>query len=246
MLQYMYTQDYDDEALSGNQSSNQKPAIEDGTGDSESIEDIEGTLSSIGDLEPVKGHISGQAANGPDGQTPDSESKLYNNALVYAIADKYNISQLKELSKTKFISCLPKAVLGHEPFVSVIKLVYKSTPCSDRGLRDVVSQHCSAHMKELLGIERFKAAVQNDGYIGLDLVQVSFELESQKSQKLGSGWQAAVHRAFATTAGRFECTCGTTMEGRLEGSDVLVLRCQSCYSSYSSRGTQLKVTTRKR
>lgn len=99
-----------------------------------------------------------------DGASTDEESDinskarsaLHNNALVYAIGEKYDVAGLKLLSKEYFSAC---AALHWPPdnLHEIIKLVYETTPDNDRGLREIVTNLCYPHLDELMESETFKA-----------------------------------------------------------------------------------------
>ena len=74
-------------------------------------------------------------------------SGLMVNAKVYAMAEKFNIPQLKFLAKEKFA----KHACGWPilNFASVAHEVLTSTPPSDRGLRDIVRDIIANHVTEI-------------------------------------------------------------------------------------------------
>ena len=68
---------------------------------------------------------------------------------MYAIADKYDIQELKTLAKSKFQS----SVSGRWPiafFPALVQEILVSTPSTDSGLRDIVTKICAEHITELL------------------------------------------------------------------------------------------------
>lgn len=61
---------------------------------------------------------------------------------------------------------------------TILELVYSTTPTSDRGLRNVISEICSKYINvssgDLLSGERFKEVMSNDGTLAFDvLVRIS-------------------------------------------------------------------------
>ncbi|KAI9778218.1 MAG: hypothetical protein M1839_008335, partial [Geoglossum umbratile] len=80
---------------------------------------------------------------------PREQVAPFSNVRVYAIAEKYNIPDLKSHSMEKFRNWV-KNGWPHEDFHAIIKEVFRSTPDSDRGLRDVVSRESKNHCLELL------------------------------------------------------------------------------------------------
>src|SRR6267378_8325051 len=55
----------------------------------------------------------------------------------YAIAEKYDIKDLKAFAQSRFSTWI-KSNWNHPEFYSVLNEVYYSTPSNDRGLRDLV------------------------------------------------------------------------------------------------------------
>jgi len=73
---------------------------------------------------------------------PDAPSNLLNNVEVYALADKYDITNLKKLAASKVrhcVECRPTTAA----LSAAVQLAYTSTPSHDRGLRDILVDSCS-------------------------------------------------------------------------------------------------------
>ena len=64
---------------------------------------------------------------------------LAKHAAVYGIAEKYEAPNLKTLAAKRFGESVPSAISTQENILTVIELVYTTTPESDRALRDIVS-----------------------------------------------------------------------------------------------------------
>ena len=89
-----------------------------------------------------------------DGQSNDVQSWaddyecLVCHVRLYAIADKYDIEDLKSLAKSKFQS----SISGRWPiryFPALIQGILKSTPPRDWGLREIITPICVEHITEL-------------------------------------------------------------------------------------------------
>ena len=71
----------------------------------------------------------------------DHFARSYTNAMVYALAEKYDIEGFKQVAAKKFDNVITtvwdkdRTVLG-ETFKTTTALVYTSTPDNDRTLRD--------------------------------------------------------------------------------------------------------------
>ena len=85
------------------------------------------------------------------------DPRLMNNALVYALADKYDIPELKELAKRKF-QALASSKWPHDDFHAVTETVFSTTPDQDMGLRQIILDVCGEHSQEVLKDEESKAA----------------------------------------------------------------------------------------
>jgi len=79
----------------------------------------------------------------------DSMEPLSFNTHVYAIADKYDIHELKELAKDKFEG-LVKEQWKEDAFPEALRAVYETTPVTDRGLRDIAAQVAYDNITELM------------------------------------------------------------------------------------------------
>lgn len=107
---------------------------------------------------------------------------LLNNALVYALAEKYDVKTLKTLAKAKFASC-SVGKWDDESLCAVLEVVYDTTPTSDRGLRDIISEICARQLDEtqmiplgssrLMSRWRFQALVRKDSSLALELLTLT-------------------------------------------------------------------------
>ncbi|KAI9812333.1 MAG: hypothetical protein M1827_004782 [Pycnora praestabilis] len=85
-----------------------------------------------------------------------TESTLSSHAKIYALADKYDVQDLKGLAQTKFAAEV-KDGWNDEAFSIAIREVYGSTPESDMGLRSIVSQSAKKNIKALMDRGEFMA-----------------------------------------------------------------------------------------
>ncbi len=100
----------------------------------------------------------------------DMEQAMQNNVLVYAMADKFNIPELKLLAKNKFAAC---ANLHWPPtnFNHLVTTVYTTTPETDHDLRDVVARLASIKLEEVQALEDFQTTAADLGSFSLDLLK---------------------------------------------------------------------------
>ncbi|KAG0158769.1 hypothetical protein PDIDSM_6288 [Penicillium digitatum] len=91
---------------------------------------------------------------------------------VYSIADRFQVEYLKIQAKLTFVT-LAQDNWNSEDFLTAAFEAYKTTPKSDRGLRDVVVAVCQKHRKELREKEAFEKLVQETPGLATDLVLLS-------------------------------------------------------------------------
>ena len=90
----------------------------------------------------------------PKTQAPITESpgrngrtSLMINVQVYAMADKFDVAELKLLAKEKFLTCAQSWPLPDFP--SVVREALSSTPESDHGLRDILNRILAEHVDDI-------------------------------------------------------------------------------------------------
>lgn len=86
--------------------------------------------------------------------TPDGP-RMMNNILVYAIAEKYDIPELKELARCKF-HVLASSRWPHDGFDAIADAVFSTTPEKDMGLRQIVLDICEEHFFDILRYGEFR------------------------------------------------------------------------------------------
>ena len=88
--------------------------------------------------------------------TTTQDPRMMNNVLVYAVAEKYDIPDLKDLAKGKFQS-LARSKWPHDDFYALAERVFSTTPDADMGLRQVVLDICEEHSEDILRNEESRA-----------------------------------------------------------------------------------------
>jgi hypothetical protein len=167
MLVYLYTSEYCDEDSSGLAavvaSPEEVPA--------DVLEDEERSVSTSSITEEQY-----------DASATTNEPSLLNNVLVYAIAEKYGIAELKEMAKAKFQG-RARSLLSTKEFPEIIRELYRSTPSSDRGLRDIVSQVCAQQGRIIIDSPCLNAIIVEIGEFGLDLLREVLKYENRRVKK---------------------------------------------------------------
>ncbi|KAL8730526.1 MAG: hypothetical protein Q9166_003975 [cf. Caloplaca sp. 2 TL-2023] len=169
MLVYLYTESYDDLDIEPEMTS--------------ACDAADTPDSAVAHLEPdsasdIQAILCNQAKSQGAEQTDDSAKKyaeqtvsaLLNNVRVYALADKYDIQDLKVFAKSKFESRSSSAAWEDIDILAVLEEVYSTTPSADRGLRDIMAKTCSSHLKNIISCSRFREYVQKDGTLGFELL----------------------------------------------------------------------------
>jgi len=160
MLVYLYTSDYCDEDY---------PIPLEVV---DSPEEEERSVTSPKSVSGEQDEISAEA----------DDSSMLNNVLVYAIAEKYNIKELKQLAKAKFED-QAGSLLSMREFPEIIRELYNSTPSSDRGLRDIVCQVCAAQGRLIVDNPDLNATIVDNGEFGLDLLREVLTYENRRLEK---------------------------------------------------------------
>ena len=105
-----------------------------------------------------------------------------NNAKVYALADRFEVLDLKELAKSKFKISLTKDP-PVEAISEVINFVYGHTPFNDRSLRNLLVDYCAKQIDQLQTSAGFRSTMENVGAFCLDLLlQFTSERKALKAK----------------------------------------------------------------
>lgn len=115
----------------------------------------------------------------PDEKDPRT-ARLTVNALVYAMADKYEVENLKESAKAKFQEAASNDWKSPS-FAYAADLVFSTTPSSDQGLRQIVTNTIDRH-RELVEYAEIRSLLDSNNGMAWALVQVL--LSSEVDQRL--------------------------------------------------------------
>jgi hypothetical protein len=181
MLLYLYTCDYDDgisKLVEAATCSKKEEA--DGEGQSSPVRTSQATPGiDTAKTVPTESPEEKAAVEVSEGESNMKESLLLNNVMVYAIAERYDISELKELAKAKFLSQADTLLSSHE-FPEVVKTIYTSTLSKDRGLRDIVSQVCVKQVRELMEDQAFQGIISDVGDFGIDILREALKHDDKR------------------------------------------------------------------
>lgn len=125
----------------------------------------------------------GRRSRGPTSPPPvDPESvngstingvELCINAKMYALADKYDIPDLKGLARQKFKRNVADG-WNTPGFASAAEIVYESTPKADNGLREVVVNTLDRH-RELADKGEIEKLLDSGNGLALALLKVAWK-----------------------------------------------------------------------
>ena len=110
-------------------------------------------------------------------------TRLMNNVAVYAIAHKYEVTELKELARVKFSELLFKGCLSGDP-VAVVNAVFETTSFSDTGLRNVAIGFCTSQIDNIVDDDSLNGVLKDHGELGLGVIRQLLARLSDASQDL--------------------------------------------------------------
>ena len=173
---------------------------------------------------------------------------LLGHVRVNAVADYYDIPQLKELANTKIQRIIETNWSPHG-FSEVVKEVFNST--TDRELREIMSLTAAAHIEELLEFEDFaELDVMSDFAIGIirnmfatykaDEGSTSRELRDLKdrlqSLEVDYSSERSAHEYEAGRAGRISESIDHCLEVLSRTRSCRNARCNADFTCYVERG----------
>ncbi|EFR02047.1 BTB/POZ domain-containing protein [Nannizzia gypsea CBS 118893] len=98
-------------------------------------------------------------------------SPMLFNARMYEVAERYSIPHLKERAKGKFTDAV-HTYWDMDDFSPAIIEVYTSTPSTNRGLRDIISQTAFQHIGSLLHKDDFQLVLVEHAGFSADIVRL--------------------------------------------------------------------------
>jgi hypothetical protein len=109
----------------------------------------------------------------------NGKAPLIVHARMYAIADKYGVTLLKDIAREKFATFLQNiqskgaAFLDIPTFATAIDVIYTTTLPSDRGLRDAIIPMMITFKTQLRASDDFMALIRGtlaDGDFAVDVI----------------------------------------------------------------------------
>lgn len=110
-------------------------------------------------------------------------AKMMNNVVVYAIAQKYDIAELKELATVKFCELLWLQAPS-DGLPDIIDAVFETTSITDPGLRKVAFKFCTHYSTKIVADEHLCSIIKDHGELGLEVLRGVDEESCQQKQLL--------------------------------------------------------------
>jgi len=115
---------------------------------------------------------------------------------MYAVADFYSVSGLKELANKKFRDTVQEH-WDSNVFIKAVEVVYTTTPPKDRGLRQVVSYVLRNHI-ELLDKPEIDAIIKEVPDLSYDILRGIRGIQEDEDKDEDAKWKES-------GAGRVQC-----------------------------------------
>ena len=109
-----------------------------------------------------------QATASEDYVEKERNVALQAHVAVYAVADKYDIPSLKAIAKSKFDMQIGN-MWPVPRLPNIANEVFSSTPCNDRGLRDVILKLCVSHAAEIVNESFSNTSINSSSYSNVEL-----------------------------------------------------------------------------
>lgn len=242
MLKYLYTADYDDtddadehgkSMLNGNEA---RPVVK--------LSDTplgDGDVSTRGDWLRSPSSPSWKKLERLQQKANESDKAVasapLNNVLVYALAEKYDIETLKTMSRQKFARC-SQYYWANDDVLTLLQLVYETTPSTDRGLRDIMLDIYSEHRDDLMRNPRLPGVLEKDAAMAFDIFKrVKEDLDNRISALDEYSKDLKTILQGAETELEVEKAWAETKEKRLTDLIALYSTCRHC-----SKTLQLEMT----
>ena len=242
MLSYLYTFDYDDE--SSPRRAGPASCLKEPRANHPKEDENQSALASTSPKEADTSMSDKAEVRVSEGNSAVEEPWLLNNVLVYAIADKYGIFELKELAKAKFLA-RADSLMSTDDFPEIIKTVY-TLPDSDRALRDAILDTCMSQLQALMDNVAFTTTVKTIGDFGFDILsgtlkqnaeqlkQISVQKAALKKEvarannEVKQVKQALLHAITAVNHHEACKNCGAGFCCLLDADDLTKLKCAKC------------------
>ncbi|KAL8992660.1 MAG: hypothetical protein Q9169_006931 [Polycauliona sp. 2 TL-2023] len=229
MLKFLYTGDYDDTDNEDSQTAQVLLSRDPSPGDTNAC----GHGLSDGSKAPHK------AAKAP---VQVNVAALMNTIDVYTLADKYDMLYLQVFAKSRF-----KARANDEwatvDIVTIMPIVYSTTPDSNRGLRKIMLDVCLRSTERLKWHESFRTMLKGDASMSFDFLDAVLKDSEERAYKAIEPklirvveWTKLQERVMKTiTEMTVTCsTCSTRLDLTMSNGETtewygpLIVKCRNC------------------
>lgn len=108
------------------------------------------------------------------GMKSEVGTNLMQDTLVYSLANKYDMRGLGHLAEISFRETADQQLWTIEDdFPAIAAMVFGTTPDTDRGLRDAVSQICAERIDTVLGSDAWTEILAGNGALSLAILRVA-------------------------------------------------------------------------
>ena len=97
-------------------------------------------------------------------------TKMMNNVVVHAIAQKYDIGELKQLAAVKFQKLLWLEAPSHG-LPDIIDAVFETTSVTDPELRNIAVDFCAHYNSEIVADDHLCSMIKDQGELGLQILR---------------------------------------------------------------------------
>ena len=109
-------------------------------------------------------------------------TKMVNNVAVCAIAQKYDLDELKGLATAKFKDLIWFGEPNHG-LPEIVDAVFETTSMTDTGLRNVVVAYCTEYSTDIIADDHLCSIIKDYGELGLDVLREVDELAQERSRE---------------------------------------------------------------
>lgn len=167
MLSYVYTRDYKENGHVINRN------IEPASPKTQGVED--GPSAGVENLNnPLTGVSVSEGEATPDAQASTVEAIPYIDIRVYVAADKFGISGLRLMSRSRIVSWAEKHWKS-EVFPDVIREIFESVPAHDTALREAVIKLFSKNVDTLIKREDMAGVMSSFGNLASGVLKAAVE-----------------------------------------------------------------------
>lgn len=109
-------------------------------------------------------------------------TKMMNNVAVCAIAQKYDLGELKGLATARFNDLMWFGEPNHG-LREIVGAVFETTSITDTGLRNIVVAYCTEYSTDIIADDHLCSIIKDYGELALDVLREIDELAQERSRE---------------------------------------------------------------